>query len=204
MNPQKIELAVAETKKLLGKIPEVNTAILYGSVARGTATSDSDIDVLIVTDPSKERNIAHALYEIEGKTGVRVSPLFSDGDFSGFDAHLLESLFRHGKILVGDFPALTVKDLDLEPMAIVSYDMLDLSPSEKMKVYRFLDGYTTMKIRGRKKYLRSVPGFLKSVGGWRMGKGTVIIPEFAVSRLDMFFRSRGVKRSMVSAWIQRT
>lgn len=56
-------------------------AILYGSEARGEATADSDIDVLIILPDNYEtfaqRKIAitESLYDVELATGVSVSPL---------------------------------------------------------------------------------------------------------------------------------
>ena len=56
------------------------TAILYGSEARGDASPESDIDVLILLDGDKrdikrEDEISGALYEIELNYGVIISPM---------------------------------------------------------------------------------------------------------------------------------
>ena len=60
-------------------VPKCRT-ILYGSEARGEATSGSDIDLLILVDGNTltiedEMKITEPLYSIEIESGVRISPL---------------------------------------------------------------------------------------------------------------------------------
>ncbi len=54
--------------------------VLYGSYARGTNTSASDVDLLILLDEDKitwpeEKRITYPLYDIEFETGTRISPV---------------------------------------------------------------------------------------------------------------------------------
>lgn len=54
--------------------------ILYGSVARGDATDDSDIDLLIIVDKEKlhyteKEQIVFPLYDINVEEDVTISPL---------------------------------------------------------------------------------------------------------------------------------
>ncbi|MEX0598758.1 MAG: nucleotidyltransferase domain-containing protein [Candidatus Paceibacterota bacterium] len=67
-------------KKSVRKVSPGAKIILYGSEARGEAEPDSDIDVLILADTEeiayKEKiAITDAIYDIELKTGVIISPL---------------------------------------------------------------------------------------------------------------------------------
>lgn len=203
MRVPKIEEPVRELRRRLARMKDVRAAIMFGSVARGTAAEDSDVDVFIVTPRENEERVLAELWAIERDLPVRISPLFADGDFMDFDPHLLESLFRDGRLLMGDFPPLTVKDLGLEPMRLVKYRMEGLSPAEKMRVYRFLDGYTTRRRRGDKEYRYHRKAFLGDVGGWRLGRGAVVVPERATTQLDEYFRRHGVKRIMVGVWVPR-
>ncbi len=64
----------------LRSIEPTARSILFGSEARGEATDESDIDILILVDGTKisidrEESITTPLYEIELKTGVAISPL---------------------------------------------------------------------------------------------------------------------------------
>ncbi len=131
MNSPQIEAAIKKLEERLARLENVEAAILFGSAARGTATEDSDVDVMIVTPRENEEAVLEVIWAIEGDLPVRISPLFADGDFEDFDPHLLESLFRDGRVLVGEFPPLTVEDLGLEPMRLVKYRMEGLTPVKR-------------------------------------------------------------------------
>lgn len=79
-----------QRKQIVGKIadimrrlfPEART-VLFGSQARGTATQESDIDLLILLPDSyqgydfvrRRSEIVDHLYDIEIEDNVRISPL---------------------------------------------------------------------------------------------------------------------------------
>ena len=78
-----------DRQKIVNKIQQIvkdinptAETILYGSQARGEATVNSDIDVLILLEgtgekPSilQEESLKWPLYELELETGVLISPL---------------------------------------------------------------------------------------------------------------------------------
>ena len=71
-----IELIKSKIKSIA---PEAKT-ILYGSEARGSAHSGSDIDLLILIEGDKmtlaqEEAITLPLYELELQTGITISPM---------------------------------------------------------------------------------------------------------------------------------
>lgn len=53
---------------------KIDIAILYGSVAKQTATSQSDIDLLLVSDDATLEEVYRALEPAEQQLGRRVSP----------------------------------------------------------------------------------------------------------------------------------
>jgi predicted nucleotidyltransferase len=63
---QKSVGAEALLKTIVNNIPEINKALIYGSYARGTMRSGSDIDLLIVTEDLKvEDSLVRELSRIE-------------------------------------------------------------------------------------------------------------------------------------------
>ncbi len=74
---------IAKISNLMRRLfPEART-VLYGSQARGNATEDSDIDLLILLPDryqgeefvDRREEIMDHLYDIEINEGVRISPL---------------------------------------------------------------------------------------------------------------------------------
>ncbi len=89
-----------EIEKLYGK--RLKGSILYGSWARGDATEDSDIDVLIVLEgevsPGEEIDrMIDIITEINLKHGVLISVYpVSEKDYSTINSPLLINVRREG------------------------------------------------------------------------------------------------------------
>ena len=203
MNPPKIERAVEALRELLTRERRVRSAILYGSCARGTAREDSDIDILILVPDGPVDRLRDSIHDIESAFDVTVSPIVLRPDeVDRLDRQFLDSVLREGIPLAGRPPRVSLQDLQLRPIRVVSFDLSHLPPSEKMRLYRLLDGYHTVKRRGRKRYERSVDGFLKEVGGRRVGRGAVVVPEAALPRLEEILSRIKAKRWTIAAWAQ--
>jgi len=203
MNPPKIDRAVKALRELLAREPTVRSAVLFGSCARGTARDDSDIDVLILVSGRGADRLREAIHDLESAYDVNVSPVvLREDEIDRLDRQFLDSVLREGVPLAGPPPTASLRDLGLSPIRVVSFDVSHLPPSEKMRLYRLLDGYATVKTRGRKRYERKVDGFLKEVGGRRVGRGAVVVPEAALPRLEEILSRVKAKRWTIAAWAQ--
>ena len=203
MNPPTIDRAIEALRALLGRASGVRSAVLYGSCARGTAREDSDIDIVVVVSEGRVDRLREAIHDVESAFDVNVSPLvLRVNELDRLDRQFLDSLLREGVSLAGPPIAVSLQDLRLRPIRVVSFDVSHLPPSEKMRLYRSLDGYATVKRRGRKRYERKVDGFLREVGGWRVGRGAVVVPEAALPRLEEILARVKAKRWTIAAWAQ--
>ncbi|HTD81475.1 MAG TPA: nucleotidyltransferase domain-containing protein [Thermoplasmata archaeon] len=203
MNPENIDRAVEALRHLLQGERDVQSAVLYCSVARGTAGSDSDIDILILVPSGPIVRLREAIHDIESTFDVNISPiLLRPDDVHRLDRQFLDSVLREGMPLAGRPLRVTLDDLRLRPIRVVSFDLSHLDPPEKMRLSRQLDGYATVRRRGRKRYERKVDGFLKDVGGWRVGRGAVVVPEAALSKLEEILSNAKAKRWTIAAWAQ--
>ncbi len=204
MNPAKFDEAIRAAGEVLPRTKGVRAVVLFGSTARGTATDDSDIDLLVDCPEEKEDEVWAALLELDKRHDVSFSVIFyRRRDRRKFDAQFLESIIRHGRALYGSMPSLSILDLDLQPLRLVSYQADHLSSRRRARLLRAIDGYRTKKRVGRKRYVMEKNGFLKDSGGWRVGRGAVIVPEEAAVAFDQLLREFGAKRSMVAIWCQR-
>lgn len=204
MNPETHGRVVEEARRALAGIRGVRSVILFGSVALGRATEDSDIDLLVECDEEREGEVRTILFDLARVLGVEFSPIFyKEKERGRFDTQFLESVCRSGRVLLGSMPSLTLIDLDLQPLRLVSYRTTRLSARERAELLRAIDGYRTVKRVGKKRYVSEKPGVLRDIGGWRVGRGAVIVPEEAVDRFDGLLRRYGATRHIVPIWCQR-
>ncbi len=204
MNPPRHERAVAAVQNALKRLGGVRSVVLFGSAARGTAAEDSDIDLFIECSQRAEGPVRRLLYDLASQFDVPISPIFHrPGKYEGTDEQFLESVLRHGRVLRGALPRVTPAELDLQPLRLVSYETRGLDPRRRARLLRALDGYRTRKRVGRKRYEVEQTGLLERLGGWRVGRGAIVVPEDAVEALDALFRRYGAKRLMVPIWSQR-
>jgi predicted nucleotidyltransferase len=70
-------------KAMLELTEDIDTAFIYGSVAKGTDHASSDIDIMIVSEKLTYPDIMSALTEVESKLGRTVNPtLYKPEEFS--------------------------------------------------------------------------------------------------------------------------
>lgn len=204
MNPKRFEEAVEAARETLAKMPAVHSAILFGSTARGSATEESDIDLFVECDSKQEREVSRVLSDLGGRFDVTIIPIFfRRTEWRRFDLQFLESIFRQGRILKGEMPPLTPLDLDLQPLRLVSYQTRELNLRKRAKLLRAIDGYRTVKRVNGKRYVVEKKGFLEETGGWRVGRGAVVIPEEKIEAFDELLRRFGAKRHIIAIWCQR-
>lgn len=100
-----LRLALAEHEK------DILAAFIFGSVAKGTDTASSDIDVMVVADGLSYSVLFEALTHAEETLGRKVSPtLYSSEEFAnkrGDGNHFVTRILDHPRIpLIGDVNAL--------------------------------------------------------------------------------------------------
>lgn len=203
MNPDRFDAAVEDLRRRLPR-PATRAAVVFGSVARGEATEDSDLDLLVIPRSARdEEAILAAIREVEGEHDVPIAAILADLSLSDLERQFLDSVLREGMPIVGAMPRVDVRELQLEPVRLVNFDLRELPVPRKVRLERELFGYTTRKRYRGKEYVRSVPGRLAEWGGRKIGRGTVLVPERAASSLDRLLRAHGAKRIMIPMWIQK-
>lgn len=204
MNPPRFVEAIRAAARDLRKVPGVRSAVLFGSAARGTAGEESDIDLFIDCDRAAEDAAWSAVVALDRRFRVEFSVIFyRPEEREAFDKQFLESIVRQGQLLFGSLPILTPAQLDLQPLRLVSYQTGRLTSRKRAQFLREVDGYETRKRVGRKVYIFRKPGFLREAGGWRVGRGAVVVPEESIEAFDDLLRRFGATRSIIAIWSQR-
>ncbi|HEX9341057.1 MAG TPA: nucleotidyltransferase domain-containing protein [Thermoplasmata archaeon] len=204
MNPPMFEQAIRAAARKLAAVPGVRSAVLFGSAARGNAKEGSDIDIFIECNSGAEDPAWEALLALDRQFDVEFSVIYyRPEERDAFDKQFLESIVRQGRVLFGDLPRVTPVELDLQPLRLVSYQTDRLSPRKRARFLREIDGYRTQKRVGEKTYVVQKPGFLRDVGGWRVGRGAVIVPEDKIEAFDEILRRYRAKRHIIPIWSQR-
>lgn len=203
MNPVKFENCLREVQRYLEDRSEVNSALVHGSVAVGTAGAESDLDLLIVAPRDSHEELARDLYRIGARYDVTVSPyLVERTELEGLDPQFLESVARDGIVLKGKPLDPSLRVLQLEPYQLVTLRLDRLSQREKVRLSRDLYGYSSERKYKRKKYRSRKKGFLERVGGRKLGRGTFLIPSRVWPELEALLQKRGGKRSAFTVWLQ--
>ena len=204
MNPPRFEEAIRAAARELAAVPGVRSAVLFGSAARSSATEESDIDIFIECNPDAEDPAWKVLLALDRRFDVEFSVIYYRPEQrDAFDKQFLESIVRQGRVLFGSLPSVTPIELDLQPLRLVSYQTGRLSPRKRAQFLREIDGYRTQKRVGKKTYVVRKPGFLTDVGGWRVGRGAVIVPEDKIEAFDQILRRYGAQRHIIPIWSQR-
>ena len=203
MNPVKFENCLREARRYLEDRRDVRSALVYGSVAVGTAGPESDLDLLIIAPEDSHEELARDLYRIGARYDVTVSPyLVERTELEGLDPQFLESVVRDAIVLKGKPLEPSLRVLRLEPYQLVTLQLDRLDQRGKMRLSRDLYGYRSERKYKRKTYRSRKKGFLERLGGRKLGRGTFLIPARHWPELEALLQNRGGKRSTFTVWLQ--
>ncbi|MBI2574293.1 nucleotidyltransferase domain-containing protein [Candidatus Woesearchaeota archaeon] len=186
----------AAVSKLAG-MENLKAIILFGSYAKGTATKDSDIDLLMVFDQENPelalQEVIRRLSEIdkEGKISPRVTNL------SDYEPEFFLDVFRHGKILYGKV-VLNQDKAILRPYRAVYYKLSGLTAAKKVLVSKQVHG--SASVVGNKRYtykgIKDIPGFEV------LGRSAILVPEKSCRYFKGFLEENGVKYKEKKVWLE--
>jgi predicted nucleotidyltransferase len=201
-----VEMILNEIKKHFQKNNNVESIILFGSVARGTSTRKSDVDLCFILKKKTkqtENRIFQKLLDIGKKYDKDIQAVFTTKTFPRMNRQFLETLYIEGRTLKGKLPPVSLKRLSLEPWIVIKYNLSKLNQYEKMKVKRLLYGnVSTRKYKG-KIYVNKNKGLVDETGSLRTGKASILIPAQKVHQIEKELRKMKVKLRKIPAWLQK-
>ena len=201
MNKKTSELT-EEIKKISKEHSEIESVIVFGSVARDQAGKGSDIDICIVLkNENTKNNISSKILDIEEKYDKNINLVFTDSSFRDLDRQFIETILREGITVYGKKPDASIKQLELEPYEIIKFDLSNLTQSKKMKIKRLLYGIKTKKKYKGKIYTNKQEGLVEKLGGLRIGIASILIPEKKSWELENILREKGVSLRKITIWL---
>jgi len=190
-------------QNLKGDARQIKSIILFGSVARGEAGKDSDIDLFIdVTEEKVEKSVLKirdnffhsiksnkywALFGIKNEIHCTVGKLEQWKELAG-------SLVANGILLYGKYQGTS---------AGKQYYLFTIVPTSKksknVSVWRKLYGYK--QIVGKKTYLKK--GLLEELGGQRFAKSVFVVPAEHLGEMKAFLQKSRFRYQLISIRLEK-
>ena len=184
-----------EIEHVVGKMKEVEGVIgvvLFGSYSRGDFDEGSDVDLLVVfKDKGSLDKGLKEIYEATSK-----SDLFSQVVGLTFDelqtSSLLESALRDGKMYHANEDVKKLLTPRHKPYALITYSTASLNPKERVGFAQKLEG----RGKGRYRY----EGLIRELGGYKVGRGVMMIPIENLKTMTAHIEKRGIDYVIRYVW----
>jgi len=201
MNNKAISYAVDFTSFLLERGVKPNKIILFGSLVRGEYDRESDIDIFIDIDSSKESEIRDILNLFEKTRGEKWSLKGVENPLSLIIGNLNSEKWKdlkrdiqsNGILLYGtynEFPE------NMQSYIMFRLDFTRLSRDKKVNLWRKLYGYTQKF--GNKIY--ETKGLITQLDGKKIEKSVIIVPSGKSRELKDFLRTNKIGYTVNEIW----
>jgi len=186
---EEIERIVNEIKEIKGTIG----VVLFGSFSRGDCDEGSDIDLLVVFKNKKDLDKGlKEMYKTTAKTdlffqviGLTLNELKN--------SPLLETALREGKIYYAKQDAKKLLTPTHEPYALVTYTTANLNAKERVVF--------TQNLEGRRKGKYRYDGLIHKIGGYKVGRGVVMVPLGSLTILTEHLEEKEINYVIRYVWV---
>ena len=159
-----IERVVDRMREVEGTIG----VVLFGSYSRGDYDEGSDIDLIVVfRDRSALNKSLKEVYKATSESDLFFQVIGLTFDELK-DSPLLELALREGKVYYASEDVKKLLTPRYKPYALITYSTANLNPKERVSFTQKLEG------RGKGKY--RYEGLLRQLGGYKVGRGVMMIP----------------------------
>jgi predicted nucleotidyltransferase len=178
--------------KDIAGVEGVEAVVLFGSYARGDYTEGSDIDLLALF--KSKADLERGSTDVYGITGE--SSLFFQVICMTLEelqsSTLLESVLREGRVLSSNEQTRKLLTPVHRPYALVTYSTASLKAKQRVIFSQKLEG------RRQKKY--RYEGLIHKLGGYKVGKGVLMIPSSNLKALTEHFERTKIDYSIRYVW----
>jgi predicted nucleotidyltransferase len=182
---------------------------LFGSVAKGDADRRSDVDLLVVFDTFsesfddlkvKDRISELALY-LEREYDRSIQVVFTNKNFDGLDSYFVKKVMREGIVLFSKSPSIKMKNLELEPYALILYSFNGVDKKERLKIGRLLYGHKTKKVVKGRIYESKKSGLVQELSGYHIAPGLIAIDQKNAEVLEKRLERLNINYKRIDMWL---
>jgi predicted nucleotidyltransferase len=182
-------------EQVVDKIREVEgtiAVVLFGSYSRGDFDEGSDIDLLVVfRDRSALNKSLREVYKATSESDLFFQVIGLTLDELK-DSPLLELALRDGKIYYASEDVKKLLTSRHKPYALITYSTANLNPKERVSFTQKLEG------RGKGKY--RYEGLVRQLGGYKVGRGVMMIPIENLKAITQHLEKKGVDYVIRHVW----
>lgn len=179
------------------KVKNIVQIVLFGSVARGEDTPNSDIDIAVVHNSA---DMFQLMNEINKNKPQKIQTTFIHVSKLAEETELVGALSGDGLLLYGSPIHIQEKRLGLKPKILLSYSLAELPQTEKVKVNRALYGSVSTSYSGNKKYTTKTKGISNEPGVQKINQGVLLIDRKKAPKIANSLKRFGVKVVEIPVW----
>lgn len=179
------------------KIKHILQIIVFGSVARGEDTRESDIDIAVIYD-SEDR--FKFMEEVNRDKPERIQTTFVNITKLPEETELISALSGEGLLLYGQPITIKERRLDLKARTILSYDLSGLPQTEKVKLDRALYGSVSRSTFKGREYKTETKGLTKEPGIEKINKGVLLVERRKATKIIGLFKRFRVRFREIPVW----
>ncbi len=192
---------IKEALEFAGRVREakpkgVLSLVLFGSVARGEATRESDIDIAVIYSEKDDEVVS----ELESMAGERIQLTHLSLEELKKEPTVAGALSGEGILLYGSPVSISAEDLELKPMMIISYDTSGMSRNARSRLQRALYGGTSTYVKDGEKVKKHYPGIVEEIGAERLGKGVLLVDRRRYPKIAGTLKTYGAKYREIPVW----
>jgi predicted nucleotidyltransferase len=192
-----LDKALEFARRVRKKNPEgVLSVVLFGSVARGEGTRESDIDIAVIyseKDPETVEALGALAEERIQLTHLSLDELKDEPTMSG-------ALSGEGVLLYGRPVTVRAEEMELRPMMLLAYETTELDRNARSRLQRALHGGVSTYMKGGQRMVKKYPGVVQEVGAERLGKGVLLVDRRKYPKVVGTLKAYGAKYKEIPVW----
>ncbi len=172
------------------------SVVLFGSVARGEATSKSDVDLMVIYSDKNPETIK----KINSLATEKLQVLHFTLEELKDEPTLAGALSGEGILLYGKPVTICMEGDDLKSQMLITYDTGHLERNIRSTLYRSLYGGTSTYIKNGVKKTKYYPGIVEQVRAQKLTKAVIIVDRHNAPEIIKTLRRFKAKWKEIPVW----